>query len=331
MGHTISCFDVVQRDAPTQREFAGRGAAVVTGSTSGLGIPTTESMLMAGFDRVFATARNDAAADSLVAGVKAKLGDEVAARLTIVKLDMANLSSVQRAARLIDEASGADGVSVLVNNAGINTGDNSPTADGLELQIGTNHFGPTLFTDELRAALRRSGRKSGADDPARVIFVASNGHRFAPSGDGFNEAAFRHNPNNSVGMWTRYGQSKLANILAALALDAEFKAAQDPIVAFSLHPGVVSTNIVRDYPLASVVKFFGDIFVKSPPQGAATQVYCALSRDALRDRGGYFDNCAASTASAQGRNLAAAQSLMTITRRIAAERLADAGTEDARE
>lgn len=331
MGHTISSFDIVQKHAPTQREFANRGAAVVTGSTSGLGIPTTEAMLLAGFDRVFATARNDTAADNLVADIKAKHGDELAARLTIVKLDMSNLSSVQRAARQIDAESGLNGVSVLVNNAGINTGDNSPTADGLELQIGTNHFGPTLLTEELLDALRRAGRKSGAADPSRVIFVASLGHKYAPGNEGFDEATFRHNPNSNTGLWTRYGQSKMANILTALEYERQFHAAGDPIAAFSLHPGIVSTNIVRDYPFAGLIKALGDVFVKSPPQGAATQVHCALSPDALANRGGYFDDCAASAANAKGRDAAAAQKLMTITRRILAEKLADAGTEDARE
>jgi len=127
----VSCFDVVAKVAPNKNEFANRGAAVLTGATNGIGIPTTESLLLAGFDRVFVTARNENAANALVAGFKAKgLGDDVLAKLTVVSMDLKDLTTVKAAAERIDRESGEAGVSVLINNAGIMAEPYGHTAQG---------------------------------------------------------------------------------------------------------------------------------------------------------------------------------------------------------
>lgn len=331
MGASVSSETVVRDLAPKGTEFCGRGAAVVTGSTSGLGVPTTEAMLAAGFDRVFATARSEALGAALVAQLKDKLGDAVVARLTVVPLDLANLSSVVAAAARIDAESGADGVSVLVNNAGINTGNTAPTADGFELQIGTNHIGPLCFTDALLPALARSGAKTHGSTPgdfARVVFVSSGAHKWAIAGDGFDAALWKHDPASTMGMWTRYANSKLANVLTAVHLDETCQTNGVPVAFFSCHPGVVSTGIVRDYPAAKIIKAAADVFVKTPAQGAATQVFCALSSKALESHGQYFENCHATPASAQGQDKVAAAKLVLETRRaidqVRARAMADA-------
>jgi NAD(P)-dependent dehydrogenase (short-subunit alcohol dehydrogenase family) len=243
MGQTQSASLVVSREAPTGTEFSGRGAAVVTGATSGLGIPTTVAMLRSGFDLVFATARSAALATALRDEITATLGAAHAARLRIVMLDFTDLRSVRAAAAQIDRDAGPAGVAVLCNNAGINTGSNEPTRDGLERQIGVNHIAPVCFTDALLPALSRSGQLSGAQSPARIVFVSSNGHKWALGGAGFDETLWT-TTDHSLGMWSRYGQSKLCNVLAALDYDAAFQRDGVPIAAFSLHPGVVSTNIV---------------------------------------------------------------------------------------
>jgi NAD(P)-dependent dehydrogenase (short-subunit alcohol dehydrogenase family) len=322
MGQTVSCVDVVQQVAPKGDEYARRGAAVVTGSTNGIGVPTVESMLSAGFDRVFATARSEAAAKALSDDLNAKLGaDKIADRLVIVNMDLTDLKSVRAAADRIDRESGERGVSVLINNAGVMNTPYGATKDGLEMQIGTNHFGHVLLTDLLVPALERSGRNSEsakAGDVARVVFVSSEAHKMAPGAKGFDEATFEFDAARAGAYsgWSAYGQSKLANVLAALDFDRNFAKNKQPIAAFSLHPGVIATGLGVHTTGFSVFKVLGSPFMKTVPQGAATSVYCALTQQALANRGGYFADAAFKGATQKGQNAANAAELMQLTRAI---------------
>ena len=326
MGQTASCFDVVSKYAPQKSEYSGRGAAVVTGSTSGIGIPTVESMLLAGFDRVYVTARNAAAAQALLDEMKTKYGADTAQKLVVVSMDLTDLASVKAAGERIERESGPDGVSVLINNAGIMAVPYRATAQGLECQIGTNHFGHTLLSDLLLPALRRSGQKTAAknaSDVARIVNVASDGHKMAPGPDGFEPASFEYDAAraSSYGAWSAYCQSKLANVLAALDYDTHFQKDKTPIAAFSLHPGLIGTNLGREISGSGVLMALGKPFLKTIPQGAATSVYCALSPDALAHRGGYFADAAFKGASAKGQNVANAARLMAVTRDILAKKV----------
>jgi WW domain-containing oxidoreductase len=321
MGQTVSCFDVVSRVAPQKNEFGGRGAAVVTGATSGIGIPTVESMLLAGFDRVFVTARNEALATTLVKDIETKHGADLSKKLVVVSMDLGDLKTVKAGAERIDRESGDDGVSVLLCNAGIMAVPFRPTVDGLEAQIGTNHFGHTLLVDSLLPALRRAGEHSVAKnsaDVSRVVFTSSAGHAMAPGDAGFVTDTFEYDATkaNGYSAWRAYGQSKMANVLAALDYDTDFQKEKLPIAAFSLHPGVIGTNLGREVTGMGLAMALGKPFLKTVPQGAATQVYCALTPEALDHRGGYFADAKFKGADSRGLNIANAARLMTATRDI---------------
>lgn len=335
MGQTASCYDIVAKTAPNHNEFAHRGAAVVTGATSGIGIPTVESCLLAGFDRVYATARSEKAATALVDAMKAKLGDEIASKLTIVSCDLMDLATVKKAAEQIERESGADGVSVAILNAGIMAVPYRATAQGLESQIGTNHFAHVLFADLIEPALRRSGAKTtaaDANDPARLVFVSSEAHKMGPGARGFDESTFEYDAarSGSYSAWTAYGQSKLANVLAALDFDTRYKAEKIPIAAFSLHPGVITdTGLGKEVGGFSIFKVISKPFVKNCEQGAATSIYCGLAKEALPDRGGYFSDASFTGATAKGQNVANAAALMKITRDTLTQKVAEAAMKDA--
>jgi len=262
--------------------------------------------------------------------MKTKYGADTAQKLVVVSMDLTDLASVKAAGERIERESGADGVSVLINNAGIMGVPYRATAQGLECQIGTNHFGHTLLSDLLLPALRRSGEKStakNASDVARIVNVASEGHKMAPGAVGFEPASFEYDAAkaSSYGAWSAYGQSKLANVLAALDYDTHFQQDKAPIAAFSLHPGVIGTNLGREVSGFGAFTLLGKPFLKTIPQGAATSVYCALSPDALAHRGGYFADAAFKGASAKGQNVANAARLMTVTRDILAKKVAIGG------
>jgi NAD(P)-dependent dehydrogenase (short-subunit alcohol dehydrogenase family) len=112
--------------------------------------------------------------------------------------------------------------------------DDSIAARGLESQLATNHCGHFQLTARLWPALRRA-------DGARVVSLSSRGHR--RSGVDFDDPNFERRPYDK---WVAYGQSKTANALFAIALDARGEA--DRIRAFSVHPGAIVTDLMRFMP-----------------------------------------------------------------------------------
>ncbi len=200
--------------------------AVVTGATGGLGFEVAAALAQAGHDVV-------------LAGRNADKGAAALTRLNLVKpkgvaryapMDMANLASIRAF------AAGLDGpVGLLVNNAGVMAvPKRQETADGLELQMGTNYFGHYALTALLMPRLMQ-GR-------ARVVQVSSLAHRGARLNFADLQGAKRYRP------WTQYGQSKLAMLMFALELDRRAKAAGWPIVSVAAHPGWSVTDIIANGP-----------------------------------------------------------------------------------
>ena len=212
-------------DIPVQ---SGR-TVLVTGTTvGGLGHHTALELARRGA-RVVLTGRS---ADRLVETEQAILAEVPAATLETVELDLADLSSVRRAAAT---ASALGPIDVLVNNAGVMGTPYRRTDDGLELQLATNHFGPFLLTGLLLAQLV-------ASQDGRVVSVSSQMHRIArkaPLGDP-TVLHGRYQP------WPTYGQSKLANLLFAYELDRRLRRAELPVRALVAHPGFASTHLAAN-------------------------------------------------------------------------------------
>jgi NAD(P)-dependent dehydrogenase (short-subunit alcohol dehydrogenase family) len=203
--------------------------AVVTGANSGLGLATARELARAG-------ARTVLACRSVSRGDQARRDIEVRAPNTevdVAELDLASLDSVRAfAERLHSEQ---DGIDLLVNNAGVMAAPRRRTADGFELQFGTNHLGHFALTGLVIDMLQ------GRDD-ARVVTVSSNAHRYgriAFDNLGGGRRYFR---------WRAYGQSKLANLLFALELDRRLRAAGSAIKSVAAHPGYAATNLQHTGP-----------------------------------------------------------------------------------
>lgn len=210
--------------------------AVITGVTGGLGLHTAIGLARSGADLVV-TARDEAKAERAVAQISA---ESPGARIEVVSLDLADLSDVSRAAAEV--AKTYDRVDMLVNNAGIMVPPSySTTADGFELQIGTNHLGHFAWTAGLWPLLRESD--------ARVVTVSSLAHARVGSID-----LTSLTPEGSARRyrrWQSYGESKLANLLFALELDRRVKAAGLGVVSIPAHPGYAATNITKTGPTSS--------------------------------------------------------------------------------
>ena len=200
---------------------------VVTGCTSGVGKYAALELARRGA-RVVLAARNRAKLDATAAAIAAAAPHAVLERLVV---DLADFASIRGAGA---EAASLGPIHVLVNNAGIMAVPFARTADGLESQLATNHFGPFLLTGLLLPQLVESG-------DARVVAHSSSAHRrarSAPLGDprDVDPAAYRR--------WDVYAQTKLANLLFTFELDQRARAAGLPLIALAAHPGLTSTNLM---------------------------------------------------------------------------------------
>ncbi|MBW1601487.1 SDR family oxidoreductase [Streptomyces sp. JJ66] len=210
-------------------DLTGRTAAV-TGANSGIGLVTARELARAGA-HVWLGCRDPRrgrdAHDQLTREVPK-------GSFELVQLDLADLSSVRDAAERIGRETGGT-LDVLVNNAGVMALPLRRTADGFEMQFGTNHLGHFALTGRLLPALR-------AARAARVVTVSSLAHRIGRIDFGNLSAERRYSK------WLAYGQSKLANLLFTHELDRRARAAGWTLTAVAAHPGMSATNLAAAGP-----------------------------------------------------------------------------------
>jgi NAD(P)-dependent dehydrogenase (short-subunit alcohol dehydrogenase family) len=232
--------------------------AIVTGANSGLGLIAARELARKGASVVLAC-RNMQKGELALAEVRAAGGD---AELT--SLDLGNLASVREFA-----ASQERPLDLLVNNAGVMAPPRSQTADGFELQFGTNHLGHFALTGLLLERLK-------AAEAPRVVSLPSNGHRIGKINfdDLQSERRYRR--------WRAYGQSKLANLLFMRELDRRARAAGLPLVSVAAHPGYSATNLqFAAPPLADriVMRVLNLVVAQSADAGALSPLYAATVPD----------------------------------------------------
>lgn len=169
---------------------------------------------------------------------------------------------------------------VLVNNAGGFFTERRTSADGIEMTFALNHLNYFMMTNLLLDVLVKTGTQH-AQEPARVVNVASDAHRGARMH--LDDLQFEEGYSGRKA----YNQSKLANVLFTYELDRRLD--RDRVTANALHPGFVDTSLGKTHWLASlalsVIHLF---FAKSPEKGAQTPIYLASSPEVKGVSGGYF-------------------------------------------
>jgi NAD(P)-dependent dehydrogenase (short-subunit alcohol dehydrogenase family) len=233
--------------------------AVVTGANSGLGLSTARELARAGAHVVLAV-RNTEKGASAAREIEAAAPG---AAVEMEALDLGRLESVRGfAERFRAEREGLD---LLVSNAGVMAPPRSETADGFELQIGTNHLGHFALTGLLLGAME--GR---AD--ARVVTVSSGAHRMGRIAFDDLQGERRYN------RWRAYGQSKLANLLFTFELDRRLRAAGSTVQSVAAHPGYAATNLQSAAaPLVDrlVMAVTNRVMAQSADMGALPTLYAA--------------------------------------------------------
>lgn len=236
--------------SPTRLGNLSGKRIIVTGATNGVGLGTARILAHAGAHVILAVRNTD---------LGAQRAAEIGGSTSVVKLDLADLSSVRAFSERLD-----DDVDILINNAGAIAQNRVDTVDGFELTIGTNLLGPFALTNLL---FSRVG--------SQIINVGSDSHKSATL-----RLDDMHLRSHKWTVMGAYARSKLAVMLWGLELDRRLRAAHSPIVTQLTHPGWVASNLshVSDKPLMSVahraVKAVADVLGNDIDEGAAPTLYC---------------------------------------------------------
>jgi NAD(P)-dependent dehydrogenase (short-subunit alcohol dehydrogenase family) len=252
-------------------DLAGK-LALVTGGYSGLGLETTRALSRAGA-RVVVPARRPAVA-------KEALTDLVG--VEVDELDLGDLDSV----RAFADRFLAAGITLdlVINNAAVMACPETRIGPGWEAQFATNHLGHYALVNLLWPAIEPGG--------GRVVSVSSSGHHF--SGMRWDDVQWAH----GYEKWQAYGQAKTANALFAVQFDA--LARDSSVRAFAVHPGGILTQLARHLSRAEMVAAgtmdedgnpVAAPGMKTPEQGAATQVWAATAPGLDGLGGVYCENC----------------------------------------
>jgi NAD(P)-dependent dehydrogenase (short-subunit alcohol dehydrogenase family) len=230
-------------------DMSGR-SVIVTGANSGIGAAAARALASAGARVVLAVRSLDKgrAAAATMAG-----------ETEVRELDLASLASVREFAAAWDGE-----IDLLINHAGVMVPPLTRTADGFELQFGTNHLGHFALTNLLLEHV------SGP-----VVTVSSTAHRFGRID--FEDLNWERKPYNA---WRAYGQSKLANLLFTAELQRRLTAAGSDVLATAAHPGYAATNLQSHSQRRSldlVMAISNRLFAQDENGGALPTLYAAVA------------------------------------------------------
>jgi len=263
------------RDVVAGHDLTGK-VAIVTGGATGIGIETARALAEAGAEVVIAVRKPDLAEAAVADIAKTAKG-----KVSWSMLDLSSFKSI----RAFAERWGDRPLNLLINNAGVMACPLAYTEDGLEMQIGTNHFGHFLLSVLLAPSLVAGAKASGKT--SRLVSLSSIGHRRSPVN--FEDPNFRDRPYDK---WESYGQAKTANALFAVGFTQRFK--DQGVFANAVMPGGIMTPLQRHLPLEEQ-KAMGWIDddgkvrdgFKTTQQGASTSVWAAVG-DELEGVGGLY-------------------------------------------
>jgi NAD(P)-dependent dehydrogenase (short-subunit alcohol dehydrogenase family) len=204
--------------------------AIVTGANSGLGLSTARELARHGAMVVLAC-RDVGKGEAAVAAIAQEVPG---AKTELAALDLASLTSVEAFAASF-HAGHPGGLDLLINNAGVMAPPRRETADGFELQLGTNVLGHFALTARLIGSMQDR-------EDARVVTLSSNAHKMGRIDfeDLQSERRYRR--------WNAYAQSKLGDLMLALELDRRLRAAGSRVKSLAAHPGYAATNLQTAAP-----------------------------------------------------------------------------------
>jgi len=264
---------------------------MITGSNSGIGFVTAQTLLAAGAEVIIST-RSEAKTVDTIDRLLDGLPSSAKSRLKGVNFDLGSLKSIEAGVEQF-EALGVQRLDALCMNAGVMA---SPefrtTEDGFEMQWGINHVGHFHLFKLLMPTIQK------LPGHTRIVIVASCAHYEAPND--FSVCTHIPPKNENYEKWAAYGVSKISNILMAKEIAKRYDG--KGISAYSLHPGFIAgTNLQRHLPCCATAFFNCCAFVnccclwhadfKTVRKGASTQLYLMTQPLDKLNSGGYYAGC----------------------------------------
>lgn len=268
---------------------------LVTGASSGIGRVTAEVLARRGA-RVLLACRDAGKAEPVLRTIASAGG-----QASLLALDLGDIASVRACASAV--LSRDEPLHVLVNNAGL-AGQKRLTKQGFEQTFGVNHLGHFLLTQLLLPRLLQQPH-------SRVVNVSSKAH-YDASGIRFSELRER---GKGFGALHSYAVSKLANVLHAKELARRYGA--QGLHAYSLHPGVVASDVWRQVP--QPFRWLMMRGMISNEEGAKTTLFCATSAEVAGHNGRYYDECREKEPSAAAQDPQLARELWGQSERFVAD------------
>ena len=267
---------------------------LITGATRGIGLAAAQALAQRGAQLAI-VARDDARGAAAVESIEAEGGLKV----DVLHADLTSQASVRALASEALER--YPRIDVLVNNAGAIFTTRTLTVDGIERTWALNHLAPFLLTALLLDRLKQSA-------PARVITTSSDAHKgkLIPFDDLNAERSWTGRG------FTRYGETKLANIMFTRELARRLEATG--VTAYCFHPGLVATGFNRNNgALMTTAMVIIAPFARSPRKGAQTLVWLADSLDVSNQTGGYYEDQALAVSSRQAQDPTLARRLWEVS------------------
>jgi NAD(P)-dependent dehydrogenase (short-subunit alcohol dehydrogenase family) len=232
--------------------------AIVTGSSSGIGYETAR-ILAEKKAKVIIAVRNLKKGNTAADKIKASNG---AADVRVMELDLANLASVSSFAETFKRQ--FNRLDLLINNAGVMMPPYSKTADGFELQFGTNHLGHFALTGHLADLIMKT-------ENSRIVNVSSGAHNFGKLD--FDDLNRENRPYKKV---RSYGESKIANLYFTYELQRRLDQSGSKTISVASHPGWTATELQRH---AKILKFLNRFVAQDISMGALPTLYAAVGPD----------------------------------------------------
>jgi len=277
--------------------------AIITGPTTGIGKYTAKLLFSLGFQVILA-GRSEERLKRAAEEIAVAYPQLDKTKLHVLLVDTSSFESVRSFADRF--LSLGLPLHLLINNAGIMAAPFSLTRDGFESQLQTNHLGHFLLTELLLPKMKETAATAPAGS-VRVICVSSKAHTGAKALD----------PNHlnwlqkDYAPFPAYARSKLCNILHARALAERLQGTG--ITAYSLHPGVIRTDLGRNNCGANCFYSVLGCCMLNTSQGSATTLYCALEPGLEVYSGRYFSDVRLSTASPLGEDVQLARRLYEVS------------------
>ncbi|KAK4694443.1 hypothetical protein P7C71_g3150, partial [Lecanoromycetidae sp. Uapishka_2] len=228
--------------------------------------------------RIYLASRTPSKGEAAVEEVKKAIPS---ADVVFLPLDLSSFSSISNAAK--EFTSKSQRLDILLNNAGVMALPAGKTENGYEIQLGTNHVGHALLTRLLLPTLLETAKQPGSD--VRIVNLTSEAHQFARSAD----VLCNQKKLEEQGTWTRYGYSKLANILFTRELSRRYPS----ITSVAVHPGLIKSDLwVPNSQLNSPMKYVMTAALaltgQSVEEGARNQLFAVTGRKEDLVSGTYY-------------------------------------------